>query len=95
MPISITIRNKGAYIARCSISYSSLGVVTTHKSENLYAGQEELKEIPKDASNIQLKVENMVLIADWRTLFEGEIIPTVSFCLNIAGTTFHPTFALS
>ena len=70
------------------------GVQEVYSSGNFLAGQKIPVEIPKLSKNIQLKVESMVFIMVWKTIYEGEIIPTVPFCLSVAGTTLNPSFSL-
>jgi hypothetical protein len=36
----------------------------------------------------------MVFIGVWKTVYQGEIIPTIPFCLSVGGTTLNPTAAV-
>jgi hypothetical protein len=69
-------------------------VSEAYSSGFFYAGQIKPIEIPKLAKNIQLKLENMVFIGIWKTVYQGEIIPTIPFCLSVGGTTLNPTIAV-
>lgn len=85
------MRNYGAYIARYKLTYTVSGRDEVYQTDWFLAGQERGRTIPASASQIRIKVENMIFILIWRTVYETRITPWSDFCLQIGGTTLDPS----
>ena len=90
-PTLIAVRNYGAYIAKFSVSYTNEGKEKFIETEYFLAGEERRLIVPAYSSNIRLKVENMIFILIWKSVYESQIVPWSDFCLVIGGTTLDPS----
>lgn len=88
----IEVTNKGGYTSRFTLTYNvnNQDIFRTTPSFNMY--QTEYLITPNGASNIRLKVQYMVFLGVWKTLFEYTL-PSTSRCFDLYGTVFNPSWS--
>lgn len=89
---SILVRNNGGYVARFSIKFKLNGQTITKDSGEFTLGVNKSIDIPAEATEIHLKVEEAWFIASWSTIFTKDFEAPVSKKYEIAGTTLNPTW---
>jgi hypothetical protein len=88
---SITVRNRGAFMARYWITFILNREEFTNSTEWFSAGQSRHLEFPFRSTNGHLIVQNLVFIGTWRNVFSLDIIlPTGNRCFSVWGTTLIP-----
>lgn len=91
-PGTITVKNDGAYIARFSIQYTINGSVQKETADGLVAGQKKTLDIPANATEISLTVQDLIYI-HWHTIFKAEFESPVTNCYKVWGTIFGSKWA--
>lgn len=86
----VTVKNRGAYVAKFSLSYRYYGDRYAHETEPFFVFQEKSLTVPPYASEVRLKIENMIFIFVWNTMYETDISPWRRLCIRIEGTIFNP-----
>jgi hypothetical protein len=56
----------------------------------MYARVSRSFDVPEEATNIFLTVENMVFINTWRTLYSAPLGTNETVCIILRGTTLNP-----
>ncbi len=87
----IEVANKGAYIIRFSIVYSSAGMDLQKSSPEFPMYESHTLITPNGVDDIRLTVQYMVFIGIWKDLFQQRLIST-SRCFETYGTVFNPTW---
>ncbi len=88
---NIMVRNEGGYIARFSVSYKIDGKENTTSSGSFTLGVSKSIEIPANATDIRVKIEDEWFPKQWTTVAVRNYDAPVSKKFVIAGTTLNPT----
>lgn len=87
---SITVTNKGAYVAAFSITYKLKNRQVTQHSGNFTNPTNQALNIPSGATEIFLKIEEMVFFRTWSAFHTERFDMPVTKCYSISGTTLNP-----
>lgn len=87
---SILVRNTGAYVSRFKVQFNFQGQIITKDSGNFTSGVSKAIDIPAEAKDIYLKVEEAWFIASWSTIFTKNYHDPVTKEFEIFGTTLNP-----
>ncbi|SHJ93708.1 Thiol-activated cytolysin [Hathewaya proteolytica DSM 3090] len=87
---SILVRNNGGYVARFSVKFNLNGQVITKDSGDFTLGVNKSIDIPAEATEIHLKVEEAWFIKSWSTIFTKDFGTPVNKSYEISGTTLNP-----
>lgn len=90
----IGVTNNGGYVARASVSYVENGQQYKQNSGDFTAGVKKTFQLPGDATNILLDVDDEYFISSWRNIFTQQWAapPADQVCFDVAGTTLLPTW---
>jgi hypothetical protein len=88
-PGSIIVRNEGWFYARFSCTYQKDGKLVSEKSENFDRGTSFSIELPGDASDISITIEEMysLLPEKWSTILATNFAAPVNKSYEVYGTT--------
>ncbi len=92
-PGSIVVTNKGAFVARFSMTWQEGATVVNRESGSMLALAATDISIPADARNISIKVEIMTApwpMETWRTIATYQSQLPVKRCYEVSGTTITP-----
>lgn len=87
---SILVRNDGGYVARFSVKFKLNGQIITRDSGEFTSGVNKSIDIPAEATEIHLKVEEAWFISSWSTIFTKDFETPVSKKYEVSGTTLNP-----
>jgi cytolysin (calcineurin-like family phosphatase) len=90
----ITLRQKGAYVAKYTIEYTVDGRLQTIPTGNVTVGNEDTYNIPADAINVKVKAEGAtgLVWAPWTTHFEQTYPKAVTRIIESLGTTLNQSY---
>jgi hypothetical protein len=85
----ITVASTAGYVARFSVEFTENGTKQTSNSGDFTEGNQQVVNVPYDATDIFLKVEGAVFIGDWNTIFTESWLaaPDSPVCYKIWGIT--------
>ena len=87
---SITVENKGAYVAKFSVSYKIGDKSFREESDNFSAGVAKTIMIPADATAVSVLVEEYWFIKCTRTILQENFEGPVTKKYIVTGTTLDP-----
>ena len=92
---SVLVRNEGGYVARFRVTYTLDNKEYTRDSGNFPLGQNRSVDIPAGATDIHLKVEDLVWPwpESWSTIFTKSWSSPETHCYKVYGTTLNPAYA--
>lgn len=88
----ISIENRGAYVAKFTVSFDLEGKRVTCESDNFTAGVTKSIEIPAGATNIQLCAMDAWFIGQWNDIFTKAFKGPVMKKYRISGTTLNTSY---
>ncbi|MBP5385595.1 MAG: hypothetical protein J6Y57_11585 [Lachnospiraceae bacterium] len=88
----ITIENRGAYVAKFTLTYTLNGKRMTDESDSFTAGVTKSIEIPAGSSDIHLCVQEAWFISSWSEIFSKVFETPVSKKYRISGTTLNTSY---
>ena len=89
---SITIKNKGAYVAKFKVSYTVDGQRLVKESGNFTAGVNKQIDIPANASDIHIEALAAWFICSWSTIFTEVYKEPIRIVYEISGTTLNTSW---
>ena len=88
----ISIENRGAYVAKFTVSYDLNGKRITNETDNYTSGVTKSVEVPADAVNIQLCAMDAWFFGQWNDIFSKTFEKPVNKKYRISGTTLNTSF---
>ncbi|KAK7605189.1 hypothetical protein V9T40_007047 [Parthenolecanium corni] len=89
---SLLVRNSGGYIATCNVEYDLSGQRKSNSCGDFSLGVNKEIQIPAEAKNIFLKVEEYWFPGSKTTIFTKTFSDPVQKCFKIWGTTLDPKY---
>ena len=86
----MAIKNYGAYVARFALSYTDQGRDVYFNTGDMLSNQLRKYDVPFDASNVFLKVENLVFWGTWKTIYTQALAGYDQVCLELEGSSLNP-----
>ncbi|HUI22358.1 MAG TPA: hypothetical protein VLZ74_15100 [Methylocella sp.] len=92
----ISVRNKGAFVARFALKYELNGIPINYKSGNFPVLVTKDIPIHRDATKISMKIEIMTFpkpVETWSTVVTNDFDEPVKQLYELSGTTWNPKLA--
>ena len=89
---SISIENRGAYVAKFTVSYDLDGKRITKETDNFTSGVTKSIEIPAGATAISLCAMDAWFIGQWNDIFAKTFEEPVVKKYRVSGTTLNTAF---
>ena len=88
--LSIVVINYGLYIAKFTVTYEHEENSETFVTDYFLVNEIRSFNLPVNSKNIFFKIEIMIFISTWRTLYSTVLNSNDKVCFTISGTTLHP-----
>ncbi|WP_421947009.1 thiol-activated cytolysin C-terminal domain-containing protein [Phaeodactylibacter xiamenensis] len=90
----ITLRHKGAYVAKYTIEYTAAGTKKTIHTGEVTSGNEDTYSIPADATNVSIKAEGATGLVwePWVTHFKQNYPRIEARTIESYGTTLNQSY---